>query len=589
VDYYGIGDDNRLLWVNRGTNAAPTSGQTAPYTLFNYDDNGRVCYRERRYDGGQLRAHTMQWDGDGRLRDVVEGMTPRLSADYSGGGLRVGKWDSSTGSHDYSWGPGGLLHDSSGSTTYTPGAGERANGVDCYSHGDRLGSARYFTDSTGNGVMAALRYDAYGQKSAGSTSTPISTLEYGASSGYQTEHYSAGDPGLGLQYVRQRYYDPSVGRFLSPDPIRLGGGLNRYIYMGGDPVNGSDPTGTCAVDSILDVAFTAYDIYEFVREPSLLNGGALVLDAVGLALPCVTGLGEGLRAAEELARLRRLAEEAEAARLAREAAERAAREEAERLAREEAERLAREANDLAPPPGGCFVAGTPVLTQEGDRPIEKIRVGDLVLSGDPATGMPSYQRVAKTFVRETDVIVTVEATDGRSVETTPNHPFWVEGRGFVEARKLARSDLLREPSGRLAAISKITARYGSFLVYNFEVTNAHTYFAGGWWVHNQCTLGQARRWLNDGATEVHLGSRQDAEQLLWERWGGYRNATGFAPGEAERMFGSGVGYYHWDEALDEAGRLAGHGPGNPHGQYPHLQVHPPGMDPIRLFFGEALW
>ncbi|MFE6252287.1 RHS repeat-associated core domain-containing protein [Streptomyces niveus] len=38
-----------------------------------------------------------------------------------------------------------------------------------------------------------------------------------------------------------RYYDPSLGRFTQPDPS--GQDTNPYLYAGGDPVNGSDPTG----------------------------------------------------------------------------------------------------------------------------------------------------------------------------------------------------------------------------------------------------------------------------------------------------------------------------------------------------------
>ena len=51
------------------------------------------------------------------------------------------------------------------------------------------------------------------------------------------------DAETGLHYNWNRYYDPETGRYLSPDPIGLEGGLNLYAYMENDPVNWSDPWG----------------------------------------------------------------------------------------------------------------------------------------------------------------------------------------------------------------------------------------------------------------------------------------------------------------------------------------------------------
>jgi len=47
----------------------------------------------------------------------------------------------------------------------------------------------------------------------------------------------------GLQYLRNRYYDPKTGRFTQLDPIGLAGGMNLYGFAAGDPVNFSDPFG----------------------------------------------------------------------------------------------------------------------------------------------------------------------------------------------------------------------------------------------------------------------------------------------------------------------------------------------------------
>src|SRR6185312_7879721 len=54
------------------------------------------------------------------------------------------------------------------------------------------------------------------------------------------------DPEDGLTYLHARYYDASLGRFLQPDwwdVTDTGVGTNRYSYVGGDPVDGSDRNG----------------------------------------------------------------------------------------------------------------------------------------------------------------------------------------------------------------------------------------------------------------------------------------------------------------------------------------------------------
>jgi RHS repeat-associated protein len=56
----------------------------------------------------------------------------------------------------------------------------------------------------------------------------------------------AGTPtsaGGGYVYMRNRWYDPQTGRFLSQDPIGLAGGVNLYAYAGNNPTSYSDPFG----------------------------------------------------------------------------------------------------------------------------------------------------------------------------------------------------------------------------------------------------------------------------------------------------------------------------------------------------------
>ena len=58
------------------------------------------------------------------------------------------------------------------------------------------------------------------------------------------------DEETGLHYNRFRYYDPSIGRYISPDPIGLHGGMNAYAY-GVNPVSWTDPLGLCGKCAIV--------------------------------------------------------------------------------------------------------------------------------------------------------------------------------------------------------------------------------------------------------------------------------------------------------------------------------------------------
>ena len=90
----------------------------------------------------------------------------------------------------------------------------------------------------------------------------------------------------------------------------------------------------------------------------------------------------------------------------------------------------------------CFVAGTLVHTKEGLKPIEQIKVGDWVLSKHESG--QDYKRVTKTFVHD-DAQVTLLSYRVRPFDpngpggfliVTPDHPFWVPGKGWKNAETL---------------------------------------------------------------------------------------------------------------------------------------------------------
>ena len=57
---------------------------------------------------------------------------------------------------------------------------------------------------------------------------------------YKGQYY---DAETGLHYNWNRYYDPTLGRYLRADPLGLGGGVNSYLYTKSNPINRIDPFG----------------------------------------------------------------------------------------------------------------------------------------------------------------------------------------------------------------------------------------------------------------------------------------------------------------------------------------------------------
>ena len=87
----------------------------------------------------------------------------------------------------------------------------------------------------------------------------------------------------------------------------------------------------------------------------------------------------------------------------------------------------------------CFTEDTLIKTEDGYKEIKDIEVGDLVYSEDPLTGEKGLKRVTNVFVNETSVIVRIYVED-EEIETTPTHPFWVIGKGWVAAGDIEAGD-----------------------------------------------------------------------------------------------------------------------------------------------------
>ena len=139
----------------------------------------------------------------------------------------------------------------------------------------------------------------------------------------------------------------------------------------------------------------------------------------------------------------------------------------------------------------CFAAGTMVRTPNGFVAIDQIEAGDVVLSrneNEPADPIVPQQVVE---VRQQPALLTRLTFSGRSVETTADHPMFVQDKGWTAVRHLAVGDVLLGSESDTRAVSEeITVAADVQTVYNITVKNTRTYFVGGedWefdlWVHN---------------------------------------------------------------------------------------------------------
>jgi hypothetical protein len=140
----------------------------------------------------------------------------------------------------------------------------------------------------------------------------------------------------------------------------------------------------------------------------------------------------------------------------------------------------------------CFARGTPVWTKTGQRPIESLTIGDLVLSQNINTGEINYKPVMGRTLRPVGPIVEI-STAGEKILSTRGHPLWVAGAGWRMAKELENGAVLNSLTGdaRIAAVRPAT----NAETYNLVVADFNTYFVGesGMLVHDNtpCTPTQA--------------------------------------------------------------------------------------------------
>jgi len=214
--------------ANRMTKEAVAFMDDVTETTFGYDANGNMLYKLCNNS-----AEEFAYDAWNRLTTYTDEDNNQTTYTYNGDNRRTSK---TTGNStiNYYWDRDHVSMETIGTVTNTNfvtpmGIVSRTQDEDYTflirdAHGDVVET---FT----NGVKDTYSYDAFGNEKTPDTNddNPLR---------YCGEYY---DTESGLIYLRNRYYDPELGRFINEDPIQ--DGLNWYAYANNNPVMFVDPLG----------------------------------------------------------------------------------------------------------------------------------------------------------------------------------------------------------------------------------------------------------------------------------------------------------------------------------------------------------
>jgi RHS repeat-associated protein len=131
---------------------------------------------------------------------------------------------------------------------------------------DAMNSTIGLVNSSGS-IIDQSQYDPH-RNTTDTSSTQLSPFEFTG-----RENEGGGFAYTNLYFMRGRYYDPQLARFISRDPSGLSGGTNMYEYAADDPVDSSDPTGTCGDNTGCAPPTRARDLsYHTALVPTCIKG-----------------------------------------------------------------------------------------------------------------------------------------------------------------------------------------------------------------------------------------------------------------------------------------------------------------------------
>ncbi|WP_241741219.1 RICIN domain-containing protein [Streptomyces sp. L2] len=127
-----------------------------------------------------------------------------------------------------------------------------------------------------------------------------------------------------------------------------------------------------------------------------------------------------------------------------------------------------------------FPGTTQVVLANGSRKtLRDVRIGDLLLAIDPATGRAQGEPVTRTFHHTTVDLVDIVLTGGGHLTSTPGHRFYVTDHGWTLASDLRRGDALPGPDGTVRTVAALYDRHEAAprTVYDLTVSELHTFYA----------------------------------------------------------------------------------------------------------------
>jgi RHS repeat-associated protein len=218
---------------------------SSPYGGYSYDADGNMIGRNRAYT---TTRDSLFWSADGLLDSLRSG-TVIIRYRYDAIGRLVQKTSNrtSTDSSYFLWDGTQLLAELNGAGTQRVAEYVYYGGTDhpmamltgattttgtYYFVQDQIGNV--IGSVSGSTVPDRYTYDYWGNRSVVSTSG-FNRLAW---KGLVWEGDSTS-----MYYMRNRWYDPNIGRFVTEDPIGVQGGVNLYAFAGADHINGIDVSG----------------------------------------------------------------------------------------------------------------------------------------------------------------------------------------------------------------------------------------------------------------------------------------------------------------------------------------------------------